>query len=456
MAATGHTNPQTTLVQAQSPIIIEPEEHPITVDQIDRDALFVLKKLNNAGFSAYLVGGGVRDLYIGKPPKDYDISTDARPGQIRKLFPNSNTIGKRFRLVQVFFPKGKIIEVSTLRSLSEHDLDGPEAILAPNNTFGTLDEDAQRRDLTINSLFFEIEGCTIIDYVDGVKDLDHSIIRMVGDPEKRIHRDPVRMMRAIRHSARHNFTIEEATWKAICENVDKLSLCPASRLRDELFKDLFSGAAASWLEPALDSGIFFRLLPVYHNTFFTSHTKGPLLRERIARILSVIDRLNLLQAKNDKPKPSQSFLLALLLIPWADQNYNLSNQYLKGPAVYHFSKRLRNDLDKTLGLQLNLRRSIRQEIAMLLTNLPIFMQQRRNGSWPKWLQKKSYFKESALFYHFYREAFSDQPIPEHSIELIEVPSNYENSGQFAKKKSHRKIKPAFSSRRRGGVFGFKK
>ncbi len=129
--------------------------------------LYILRKLKDAGFAGYLVGGGVRDLYLGKTPKDFDISTDARPGQLRKLFPNSNTIGRRFRLVQIFFRGGKTIEISTLRSLSEHDLDGPEAVLAPNNTFGTLSEDARRRDLTINSLFYEIENNTIIDYVNG-------------------------------------------------------------------------------------------------------------------------------------------------------------------------------------------------------------------------------------------------------------------------------------------------
>ena len=155
MAISGNIESSPATSAHHDPVTIAPADHPITIDLIDRDALYVLRKLNAAGFSGYLVGGGVRDLYLRKTPKDFDISTDARPGQIRKLFPNSTTIGKRFRLVQVFFPNGKIIEISTLRSLSEHDLEGPEAVLAPNNTFGSLDEDAQRRDLTINSLFFE-------------------------------------------------------------------------------------------------------------------------------------------------------------------------------------------------------------------------------------------------------------------------------------------------------------
>ncbi len=456
MVISGNIEPPASTGSDHSPIIIGPTDHPITLDLIDKDALFVLKKLNNAGFSGYLVGGGVRDLYLRKAPKDYDISTDARPGQIRKLFLNSTTIGKRFRLVQVFFPKGKIIEISTLRSLSEHDLEGPEAVLAPNNTFGTLDEDAQRRDLTINSLFFEIEHCTIIDYVGGVTDLDHCVIRIVGDPEKRIHRDPVRMMRAIRHSARNNFVIEDATWKAICQNADKLTLCPTSRLRDELLKDLYSSSAADWFYLALDSGIFFSLFHIYKNTVFSTKEKGSSCREQLARILAVIDRLNALLHKQDKPKPSPSFLLALVLIPWADQKYGLSSQQLKGHAIFHFSKKLREDLDKNIGPHLNLRRSIRQEMAMLLTNLPIFMQHHHDGGWPKWLQKKSYFKESSLFFHIYREALTDQPVPERSVELIKETTGIENNKRFDKKNPARKSKPAFSPKRRGGIFGFKK
>ena len=140
-----HESPPVEPRQQLTATVIPADQHPVRPEKIDPDALFVLKKLNAAGFAAYLVGGGVRDLYLGRQPKDFDISTEARPGQIRKLFPHSATIGRRFRLVQVFFRHGKVIEVSTLRSLSEHDLDSPEAVLAPNNSFGTLEEAAHRR-----------------------------------------------------------------------------------------------------------------------------------------------------------------------------------------------------------------------------------------------------------------------------------------------------------------------
>ena len=134
--------------------VIPESGHPIREHQLDREALKVLYRLRDAGFKGYLVGGGVRDLYLGRTPKDFDISTDARPGQLRQLFRNSRTIGRRFRLVQVYFRGNKIVEVSTLRSRSEFDIDGDEQVLPSNNTFGTLEDDAFRRDLTINSLFY--------------------------------------------------------------------------------------------------------------------------------------------------------------------------------------------------------------------------------------------------------------------------------------------------------------
>jgi len=146
-------------------LVIPEGEHPIQEQDLDQEALKVLYRLRDAGYSGYLVGGGVRDLYLGNRPKDFDISTNARPGQLRKLFRNSRTIGRRFRLVQVFFHGNKIIEVSTLRCRSEYDINDPDKVLPSNNTFGTLEEDAFRRDLTINSLFYEIQNKTIIDYV---------------------------------------------------------------------------------------------------------------------------------------------------------------------------------------------------------------------------------------------------------------------------------------------------
>ena len=452
--ASGSTPSNPSIVEL-TPRIFSAKEHPITLEMIDRDALHVIKKLNNAGHSGYLVGGGVRDLYLGTTPKDFDISTDARPGQIRKLFPNSTIIGKRFRLVQVFFHRSKVIEVSTLRSLSEFDLEGPESVLAPNNTFGTLDQDAQRRDLTINSLFFDIRNKTIIDYVDGVGDLDRSIIRMVGEPNKRINRDPVRMMRAIRHSARNNFIIEAETWKAICANNQKLALCPSSRLRDEMFKDLYSGAAAAWFELAVDSEIFFTLLPLYRKIFVNHPTDTPHPRVLLSKLAAVLDRLITGTTGQKSALLPDFFVLALLLIPWAEMKYHLFSLQPKGSALFQITKRIRTDLDQDLGVQLNLRRSLRQETTALLANLAVLLQHRHNDSWPKWLRNKTYFPQASLLYSCYMEALSGNLVPDQQLEILPLVAE-EPRQPVHERESQRKGKPAFSSKSKGGIFGFRK
>lgn len=440
-----------------TPRIIHPSEHPITKGLIDDDALWVLRKLNKAGFSSYLVGGGVRDLYIGKRPQDFDISTNARPGQVRKLFPNSRTIGRRFRLVQVFFRKGGVIEISTLRSLSEHDLEGPETVLAPNNTFGTLDQDAQRRDLTINGLFYEIESETIIDYVGGVEDLDHSVIRVIGEPDKRINRDPVRMMRVIRHSARSGFTIESRSWEALSVNSYKLKLCPTSRLRDELLKDIYSGASEQWFKLAVDSEIFVELFALYNGILYSTLPNGDSCQENLSAIFATIDRLNNTAVESGGHRQPSYFLLAMILTPWAMNRFDLFNKNVKGPQLFQFSKQLREALNLEIGHQLNLKRSIRQEITTLLTYLPAIIQHNNDNSWPKWLRKKSYFKKCKLLYHCLQEALEKVPIPA-SANTITQQSAPDQLPLHTKKrrKAKHKGRPAFSGVKRGGVFGLKK
>lgn len=444
------------MTKTQEPYVIGPDDHPIRHHMIDKDAMKVLRALRDNGYAGYLVGGGVRDLYLGKAPKDFDISTDARPGQIRKLFRNSRTIGRRFRLVQVFF-HGKELEVSTLRSLSEFDLDGPEQVLAPNNTYGNLDEDAQRRDLTVNGLFYEIENNTIIDYVDGISDLDHSIIQFIGEPERRITRDPVRMLRAIRHAARLGFAIAPKSWEAICAHHQELTLCPPSRIRDEFFRDLHSGTLRDWLELALDSELFFDIFGLYKKVLFKKEPQEEQpYREQLLSIAGVIDRCAKLAKETGKKELNNDFLLALLLVPWAKAKFDLTNQRLKGAAAFKFSKILRTDLDKELGQQLNLRRSIRQEMVMVLSNLPQFLRYSENKSWPKWIKKKSYYKSCYLFYELYSESVTGEPAtinlapstqksPPHSSP---PPSN----GKGRRRKAYQ---PAFSSKTKG-IFGLKK
>ncbi len=439
--------------------IIPESEHPIRESLLDREALKVLYRLRDAGFKGYLVGGGVRDLYLGRTPKDFDISTDARPGQLRQLFRNSRTIGRRFRLVQVFFRGNKIIEVSTLRSSSEFDLKGDDAVLPSNNTFGTLEEDAFRRDLTINSLFYEIENHTIVDYTGGVTDLDRGVIRIVGDPDRRFTRDPVRMMRAIRHSARTGFSIEEETLAAVKRHRDKLQLCPPSRIRDEVLKDLQSGASRAWAELCMSSSLWDALFPLYRDCL--QGEKGDLLRDELLRVFSVLDRLHEKKSEEQQIKVPDFFLLATLLLPWACQRYKLPETNVRGQGFHRLSRKIREEVDRYFGEPLNIQRMAKESMTTLLMNLSTFHHARSKGSDPKWLKKKSYYQDCSRFYDFYLEMegiaavqperFVVETPPEKAVEVISVADGNGDSGA----RGRRGVNPAFSSKKRG-VFGLRK
>jgi len=443
--------------QLPEPRIIPHSEHPISRKNIDREALKVMYRLRDAGYLAYLVGGGVRDLFLGKKPKDFDISTDARPGELRKLFRNSRIIGRRFRLVQVFFHGGKIIEVSTFRCRGEYDLNGDE-VLPSNNTFGTPAEDAFRRDLTINALFYEIENFTVIDYTGGVEDLKRGVVRMVGDPERRIIRDPVRMMRAVRHAARNDFTIEEATWRAIREHAPKLALCPTSRIRDEFFKDLRGGASRRWAKLALASGILHQIVPLYRN-ILPALDESALLRESFAdlsprldllfRLLDVLDRL-----VDRGDEPAEELLLALFLLPWADQRFGLLDLKLKRQEFYPFSRKLRSALDE--GLEgLNIRRSVKEAMATLLASLPVFLEHAKDSSWPKWLVRKSYFPLGSIFFALYQAALGESELPALGKRVGDAPRKRPRRKKGGRRRGAKGRVPAFA-RKKGGIFGLNK
>ena len=447
--------------QALTPTVFAKGEHPLHVRDIDPDALFVLNQLNKSGFSAYLVGGGVRDIYLGKIPKDFDISTNARPSQVRRLFPRSAIIGRRFRLVEVFFRGGKTIQVSTLRSLSEYDVDSPDSVLAPNNTFGTLGEDAQRRDLTINSLFFDINDESVIDYIGGVEDLRKGIIRLVGDPERRLHTDPVRVLRAIRHASRSGFVIEEATWQAILHHRQELSLCPPTRIRDEIFKDLRSGAATGWLQLCLKAGVFEVIFPLCRDIANSGN-------EMQIALLRGLDRLC---GSGGKPK-SDSFLLSLLVIPYAEDKYQLFSEKRPTATLYQLGKKLRADIDQELAQPLNLARAVRQETAALLTQLATLLHQRTPGGWPKWLRGKSYFTEAAFLCRLYLEATGEKtaletikwplaPEPQKISEKAEKPLADRSACALPEKEvvqenQVRHPHPSLTNERKGGIFGLRK
>lgn len=216
------------------PQIIPRDQHRISRKQIDENSLKVLYRLHRNGYKAYLVGGSVRDLLLGRKPKDFDIGTDATPNQVRKLFRNSFLVGRRFRLAHIRFSGNQVIEVATFRRhpKDEELPDNPDDHLHfVQNVFGTPEEDAFRRDFTINALFYDISDFSVVDYVGGLKDLEEKRLAVIGDPMIRFAEDPVRMLRAIEFAARLNFTLQADIVPAIAALYLRLFMdaCPPQR-----------------------------------------------------------------------------------------------------------------------------------------------------------------------------------------------------------------------------------
>ena len=224
-----------TFFKRATPIIRERAAHCISRTHIDPDALKVLYRLANTGHTAYLVGGSVRDLLLGRQPKDFDIGTDARPNDIRRLFRNCFLIGRRFRLAHVVFGR-KVIETSTFRKQPEANESENGLYQAEDNTFGTPEEDAKRRDFTVNGLFYDIKTFAVIDYVGGLKDLEKKVLRCIGDPNIRFREDPVRMMRAVKFAARLDFTIDRACCKAILKHHADILNASIPRVCEEIYR----------------------------------------------------------------------------------------------------------------------------------------------------------------------------------------------------------------------------
>lgn len=245
-----------------APRIIPRAEHNVSRDNISPNALKVLYRLKNAGFQAYMVGGGVRDLLLGREPKDFDVVTDALPEQVRELFRNCRVIGRRFRLAHVRFGQ-EIIEVSTFRANTDADDadDSPEGRILRDNVYGSVDEDVWRRDFTVNALLYNIEDFSIVDYVGGLHDIKAGCLRLIGDPERRYREDPVRMLRAVRFAVKLGFKIHPETLKPMPELAHLLEDIPPARLFEEFLKLFLSGYAVQTFEALRHHGLFGYLFP---------------------------------------------------------------------------------------------------------------------------------------------------------------------------------------------------
>lgn len=272
-------------------VILPRSHHCISRRNIDPNAIKVLYRLHHQGFKAYLVGGSVRDLLLGRKPKDFDIATNARPHQVRRLFKNCFLIGKRFRLAHVKFGD-QIVEVSTFRrSTNEVEDDGSVKLVTRDNCYGTPREDALRRDFTINGIFYNIADFSVIDYVNGLEDLKTRIVRTIGDPEVRFQEDPVRMIRAIRVAARLGFTIEEQTLAAITKYRAATLRCSEVRTFEEILTLMRYGAACNSLMIFESVGLAEILLPELHEFLLMLEAKSLDPVQYYWRFLQALDAL---------------------------------------------------------------------------------------------------------------------------------------------------------------------
>ncbi len=291
------------------PRVVPRSEHPISRRDISVNAVKVLYRLNNAGYRACLVGGSVRDLMLGRRPKDFDIATDAKPNEIRRLFSNSRIIGRRFRLVHVYFHDGEIVEVSTFRrdpDPEEQRGEPGELLITSDNTYGTPEQDAFRRDFTVNALFYNIADYSVIDYVGGIEDLERGLIRVIGDPDKRFREDPVRMLRACEFAARLGFGIETGTQEGIFRHRKDLDKASPARVTEEIAQLLRCGHAGAAVQWMLELGLLEIILPEV-NSMLVAGARG---LGDFGQMLPVIDRM-----VSSGRQLSDTGLLAALLLP---------------------------------------------------------------------------------------------------------------------------------------------
>lgn len=304
------SDPHSAPIRPGRPRVVPRPEHNISRASISEQALRVLYRLRQENFQAHLVGGGVRDLLLGHEPKDFDVATDATPEQVRQVFRNCRLIGRRFRLAHVHFGRD-IIEVATFRGSGSDDGDDADrqmrdGLIVRDNIYGTIEEDALRRDFTINALYYDIADFALIDYAGGLDDLRAGQLRLIGDPVKRYREDPVRMLRAVRFACKLGFSIEPATEQPLFELGRLLQDIPAARLFDELLKLFHSGYGLEVFEKLRHYGLFGHLFPATEACLAREDHDFPITF--VSRGLANTDK----RLAEDKPV-TPAFLYAILL-----------------------------------------------------------------------------------------------------------------------------------------------
>lgn len=344
---------------------------PIPGPDLDLDAVKIVQRLTRFDHTAYLVGGCVRDLLLEHKPKDFDVGTSATPRQIRRLFRNCRIIGRRFRLAHIYFQNGKVIEVATFRARDGDARDGEELeavvaedrdlLIREDNVFGTAEEDALRRDFTINSLFYDVNNETVLDHAEGLDDLRRKLIRTIGDPETRFREDPIRILRAIRFAARLDFGIEPGTLAALDRTRGEIPKAAAPRILEEINRFSRGNATRRSFELLRDTRVFDVILPELTRPYADSSPGWPLL-------------LGLLQAMDAQANPSVresrtgKILAALLAWPLCERiGWNAEGE-ARAPRGLTTSEMVAEML-RPIALRLRIPRRDQEQCRQILTML---------------------------------------------------------------------------------------
>jgi poly(A) polymerase len=351
------------------PAIIPRSQHPISRSQISGNALKVLYRLHEHGYQAFLVGGGVRDLILGREPKDFDVVTDARPEEVRKLFRNCRLIGRRFRLAHVHFGQD-VVEVATFRAASaEGESRDGEVVLDPkgrilrDNIYGTIGEDVWRRDFTANALYYNIADFSVWDYAGGVDDIGSGTLRVIGDPVQRYQEDPVRMLRAVRFAAKLGFRLHPDSERPLFEMGHLIETVPPARLLDEAEKLLLGGYALETFELLRHYDLFKYLFPM--SDAMLDDPAADSFRTLVTRGLANSD------ARVDEGKPiTLVFLLAVLL--WGPIRRRASALEDEGEAPVEALRRATQDIADAQQARVALPRRLTQAIGEVLSLQPRF------------------------------------------------------------------------------------
>ena len=433
-----------------TPKIIHRKEHCISRKHINPNALRILYRLHTHGFIAYLVGGCVRDLLMGRTPKDFDIGTNATPGQVRRLFRNCRLVGRRFRLAHIHFQDG-IVEVSTFRrtaivsdSMGEKEtaynsktfprhMKDENGMILVDNVFGTPEEDALRRDFTINALAYNIADFSVIDYSTGIKDLQQKLIHTIGNPRIRFVEDPVRMLRAIRFAASHGFTIEKITWENIYELAPVISRVSPARLYEEIQKIFLLGYALPSFNLLFKSRLLSTLFPALDSWIKTDDNHLKLLKTN----LKCIDQF---YRNNIQITPA---LFMAILFGTGLEKTALANYYNGIPfqqAIDKVSSVFMGEISKTVSIP----KLVFNRMRAILNLQPLL--RRTPPRRPSSIAKRPEFKESLTYFHIKAETIIENLTPLKWWEkfLVNIPSvepsESSNNKTLAEKRRKRKLK----------------